>query len=427
MSWIATSLLVALATVAPQQQPNGWLGVYLKAEPQLPATIDEVIPGSPAEAAGLEEDDVIVSIDRRRMRTADAVRAAVSRRAVGDVIELGIERGGRSLKIKVTLARDPDAAKSKPSSGIAIPERGGAPAGESESPAPAGRQTPAGAKTEPTAPGAVAAAGAASASGPPVLGLELEQRPGGLVVVGVDPDGASARAGVPKGAVLQTMAGLTVGTLDDVASVLNALRGDTVRLVMLVGADQRIFDVRVRGGGNPAATPPAEPKEESKPAPANPDPDAKRFDLKRPTLVLFGTSWDEKSTLQRKVLDDPAVVYAAGRCDADILWADVALWSGELRRVKLDSVPSAALLRADGTPVDVLRGYQPAEAIVAHLERLHLLNMEAPTDPTKPSKDELGDPAALREAYTQLEKRVEGLEAVIADLRRKILELERKR
>lgn len=81
--------------------------------------ISKVSPNSPAEAAGLQQGDVIlavdgISIDRRgyyedpihqRLYWVHLIRA---RKKVGDQIELSILREGEEIKIKATLGRDKD-------------------------------------------------------------------------------------------------------------------------------------------------------------------------------------------------------------------------------------------------------------------------------------------------------------------------------
>jgi len=94
---------------------------------ELPADggllIQEVSAGSPAEAAGLRGPsrwvtiglnevgiggDLIMAIDGKPVDRGDALSRALSRKRAGDTTELLISRGGRSLKIKVTLGAAPE-------------------------------------------------------------------------------------------------------------------------------------------------------------------------------------------------------------------------------------------------------------------------------------------------------------------------------
>jgi len=94
---------------------------------ELPAEggllIQEVSAGSPAAAAGLRGPsrwvtiglnevgiggDLIMAIDGKPVDRGDALSRALSRKRAGDTTELLISRGGRSMKVKVTLGAAPD-------------------------------------------------------------------------------------------------------------------------------------------------------------------------------------------------------------------------------------------------------------------------------------------------------------------------------
>jgi S1-C subfamily serine protease len=86
---------------------------------RLPAAegviVIEVVPGGSAEAAGLRGTvlagdetaaalgDIITSIDGERVRTGDDLSRVLDRRNVGDVVRVGVQRGGRSTVIPVRL------------------------------------------------------------------------------------------------------------------------------------------------------------------------------------------------------------------------------------------------------------------------------------------------------------------------------------
>ena len=73
-----------------------------------------VRPGSPAEAAGLkgarlysdgsvEVNDVILTVDGRKVRSVDELREALARHKIGDRVTLGVWRDGRVRAVTVTL------------------------------------------------------------------------------------------------------------------------------------------------------------------------------------------------------------------------------------------------------------------------------------------------------------------------------------
>ncbi|HXF27343.1 MAG TPA: trypsin-like peptidase domain-containing protein [Bryobacteraceae bacterium] len=88
--------------------------------------VQQVIPGSPAERAGLRGGnrdvvvgnaelliggDLIIAIDGTSVDgQQDALSRALSRKRAGDVLDLKVYRGGRTIDIKVTLGAMPDGA-----------------------------------------------------------------------------------------------------------------------------------------------------------------------------------------------------------------------------------------------------------------------------------------------------------------------------
>ena len=63
--------------------------------------------GSPAYAAGLERDDVIVSIGGARVTRADEVDRAITSRKPGDSLPVTFERRGAPVTATIRLAEDP--------------------------------------------------------------------------------------------------------------------------------------------------------------------------------------------------------------------------------------------------------------------------------------------------------------------------------
>ena len=69
------------------------------------ALISQVMPGSPAETAGLEPGDVILSVDGERVRTVADLRNKIGLKRIGEEVELETLRRGK--KRRVTLAIGP--------------------------------------------------------------------------------------------------------------------------------------------------------------------------------------------------------------------------------------------------------------------------------------------------------------------------------
>lgn len=94
---------------------RGYLGMYSKGE--LDRTMAEAMDldvtggiivgqleeGGPADKAGLQEDDVIVSMNGEPIRNWNAFRTNIASSLPGDEIELGIVRDGKELELSVTL------------------------------------------------------------------------------------------------------------------------------------------------------------------------------------------------------------------------------------------------------------------------------------------------------------------------------------
>ncbi|MBZ0295372.1 MAG: PDZ domain-containing protein [Anaerolineae bacterium] len=100
-------LILALTSVASAQQDTKsegqpFVGIAFEAADNG-VTVTNVLPGSPADEAGLQTGDVITAIDGTEI-SVDDVAGMIQDHAVGDVITLTVERDGESLDLEVTLA-----------------------------------------------------------------------------------------------------------------------------------------------------------------------------------------------------------------------------------------------------------------------------------------------------------------------------------
>jgi predicted metalloprotease with PDZ domain len=72
------------------------------------ARVTELVPpGSPAYAAGLERDDIIVSIGGAKVTRADDVDRAITTRKPGDALPIVFERRGQAVTAAIRLIEDP--------------------------------------------------------------------------------------------------------------------------------------------------------------------------------------------------------------------------------------------------------------------------------------------------------------------------------
>ncbi len=103
----ALAVLVISGSVGAQvTEQTGYLGIGVQAA-ENGVLVGEVVPGSPADAAGLQQGDVITSINGSAV-TADSIREVLSAFNEGDAIDLAVTRGDETLDLSATLAARPD-------------------------------------------------------------------------------------------------------------------------------------------------------------------------------------------------------------------------------------------------------------------------------------------------------------------------------
>ena len=98
----------------PEQKPDAYLGVLtceapveLRAQFSLAEgfglLVEEVIPDSPAKAAGLKVYDVLVKFEDQKLVNMEQLKALVRAKKKGDVVQLDVITGGKETKVPVTL------------------------------------------------------------------------------------------------------------------------------------------------------------------------------------------------------------------------------------------------------------------------------------------------------------------------------------
>jgi S1-C subfamily serine protease len=88
---------------APSEEPGAWLGAAV-ADGDEGALLAEIVPGSPAEEAGLEPGDVVVGIDGEPVAGAEDLVNAVAQHEPGDQVTLELADGS---SVEVELAERP--------------------------------------------------------------------------------------------------------------------------------------------------------------------------------------------------------------------------------------------------------------------------------------------------------------------------------
>ena len=69
--------------------------------------LTNVVSGTPADKAGLEVGDAIISVDGNSIDGSLSLVAEVRERTVGDTVALKVIRGGQSKDVNVTLIAKP--------------------------------------------------------------------------------------------------------------------------------------------------------------------------------------------------------------------------------------------------------------------------------------------------------------------------------
>ncbi len=98
---------------------RGYLGVMIqdineevaramKAPSAKGAVVTQVVPGSPADKAGLRAGDLVTQINGKAVENTSALRKSIGRNAPGSKITLTVLREGKSSELTVTLGEAPD-------------------------------------------------------------------------------------------------------------------------------------------------------------------------------------------------------------------------------------------------------------------------------------------------------------------------------
>ncbi|MEX0712655.1 MAG: PDZ domain-containing protein [Pirellulales bacterium] len=97
------------ANPAGAQAEPGYLGGFFddRNENGAGVRVTQVLPGGPAERAGLRAGDLITVIDGRRVTTIDEFAAVLGEMAPGDKPRFELDRAGRTHRLEVTLGRRP--------------------------------------------------------------------------------------------------------------------------------------------------------------------------------------------------------------------------------------------------------------------------------------------------------------------------------
>jgi serine protease Do len=171
------------------------------------ALVDSVTPGGPASHAGVEQGDVILSVNGHPINDSNALRNQVSSMAPGSTLTLNVFRHGSEKPLTASLSQMPDATAAK----------SGSPAEHTD-------------------------LGMSLQSLTPALADSLNVPKGttGVAVTDVDAASAAARAGIRSGDVLSAVDGHRVQTPEQVRQALAGHRSRPALVAVMRGA-QHLF------------------------------------------------------------------------------------------------------------------------------------------------------------------------------------------
>ncbi|MFK7742525.1 MAG: PDZ domain-containing protein [Planctomycetota bacterium] len=230
----------------------GWLGVFLGDSDR--AVVSEVIPGSPAQKAGLQGGDVLLAVGDDKTATREDLIRVVQGLEPGAKVRLLVERDNREIKIAVTLGERP----ANPGAGTVEAQEPPRPTGSRRGQSPPRPPVPAPAPRAEAAPSsprgldAQAGQGERAGEGRGFLGLSILERDGLLAVERAIADGPAAEAGFEEGDRIVAIGDRSVRNLADLDRAMRGLRpGQSVAITTMRGDSKRSTTVRL--GSRPGA------------------------------------------------------------------------------------------------------------------------------------------------------------------------------
>ncbi len=188
---------------------RGWLGVTIKDLPKdlaeylgvgdaRGALVIDVVPGDPAQRAGIKSKDVVVAVNGKKINDSHDLTAIIAGIPVGETARVTIIRDGSQKDFTVKVGKRPDSRK--------IAKR-----------SPSRQEGGLGMRVSDLS------AEAAERLGTPAAG--------GVIVEEIEPDGKAEQAGVRKGDVVKEINHQPVGDTDTYARILGRVKtGEKIQL-----------------------------------------------------------------------------------------------------------------------------------------------------------------------------------------------------
>jgi len=190
---------------------RGWLGVviqdltdemaeYAGSPERKGAMVMEVMPGQPAEAAGMQPKDIIIEVNGQPVSNSHDLTALVANLAVGEKAKVTVLRNGKKQTLTIEVAKRPEDTKQLASGGDAAP----APADE---------------------------LGIRVTNLTPELAKRLNSnQKEGVVIDDLDPDGKGAAAGLQAGDIIKEINHTPIKNTKDYAAAMSKFKGGKLQL-----------------------------------------------------------------------------------------------------------------------------------------------------------------------------------------------------
>ncbi|HKR82166.1 MAG TPA: trypsin-like peptidase domain-containing protein [Candidatus Saccharimonadales bacterium] len=104
--YLGVAYLSLTDDIAKQLNLKVTRGAYV-APPRISGSSQAIIPGSPAEKAGLKEGDIITAVDGKSIDQNNSLTSLLGKHAVGDKVSLSVLRGNDTITLQATLAAFP--------------------------------------------------------------------------------------------------------------------------------------------------------------------------------------------------------------------------------------------------------------------------------------------------------------------------------
>lgn len=200
---------------------RGWLGVSIQPvtdeiaasfglKHAQGALISDIKADSPAEKAGLRQGDIILRFAGKEIKDARQLQMVVADTAIGQKVDVDIFRGGKPMKISVTLGNSDSVSATHPRS------------------------------NEPQAGW---------------FGMTVEELPNnmrlsglsGVVITDVDPEGMAAEAGIQRGDIIISVNQKKIAAINDYAKAMNeAEKKGNVAILVKRGEANIYFALKIR-------------------------------------------------------------------------------------------------------------------------------------------------------------------------------------